>query len=142
MTSGLFFSSESDEPSRAQRALRVLIADDERDIVLTLMAILRDEGYETKGVYSGKDVLAAVAEFDPDAVLLDIAMPGMTGWDVARQIRRLHPGDRPRLVALSGQYTQGADKILAQMTGFDGYLTKPCDPKVIVALLATTDRPA
>ena len=142
MTSGLFFSSVSDESSRAPRALRVLIVDDERDLVLTLMALLRDEGYETKGVYSGKDALAAIADFDPDAVLVDIAMPGMTGWDVARQIRRFHPGDRPRLIALSGQYTQGADKILAQMTGFDGYLIKPCDPKVLVALLATTDRTA
>ena len=130
------------ESAPALRPVKVLVADDERDIVLTLESILRDEGYETKGVYSGKDALAAVADFDPDAVLVDIAMPGMTGWDVARQIRRFHPGDRPRLIALSGQYTQGADKILAQMTGFDGYLIKPCDPKVLVALLATTDRTA
>jgi len=134
---GLYFSSQSPEPSRVPRALRVLVVDDDRDTVLTLMAILRGAGYETKGVYSGKDALAVIRDFDPDVIVADIAMPNMTGWDVAREMRKQFPGDRPQLIAISGQYNQGADKILAQMTGFKYYLSKPCDPNVLLALLAT-----
>ena len=74
-------------------------------------------------------------EFDPDVVLLDIGLPGRNGWDVARQIREQIPGKRPMLICITGQYTKGADKILAEMAGFDYYLVKPTDPKVLFALL-------
>ncbi len=116
----------------------MLIVDDERDQVLTLSELLREEGYETKGVYSGRDALAAVDEFDPDVVLLDIAMPDMTGWDVARQIRSAVPENekRPVLIAISGEYTKSADRILGQITGFHHYFYKPFDPKLLLKLLA------
>jgi DNA-binding response OmpR family regulator len=134
--SGVYFSAVSREPPRTPRQLRVLIADDERDTVLTLVQLLREEGHEVRGVYNGRDAVTAMSEFDPDAVLLDIAMPDMTGWDVAREIRRRYPGTRPVLIAISGQYKQAADKILGQMAGFDYYLAKPYDPNVLLALLA------
>ena len=72
---GMESSSPQAEPSKAPRPLRILIADDERDIVLTLMMLLRDEGHEVRGVYTGRQVLDAVRGFDPDVVLLDIALP-------------------------------------------------------------------
>jgi DNA-binding response OmpR family regulator len=122
---------------RSPRSLRVLIVDDERDTVHTLSAILRDEGHDTKGVYAGKDVLAAIREFDPDVAVVDISMPGMTGWDVAREVRAEFPGERPMLIAISGHYTQGADRILTQMSGFKYFLAKPCDPNVLTTLLGT-----
>lgn len=89
------------EPTRqrARRALRVLVADDERDIVLTLTELPREEGHEAHGLYDGTDVMPAVRDFDPDVVLLDIAMPGMTGWEVARQIRQVCGHERPLLIA-------------------------------------------
>jgi len=127
----------SPDEARAQHPLRVLIADDERDFVLTFMAILRDEGFEVKGVHNGRDALAAIAEFDPDAAVIDIQMPGMTGWDVARAIRKVGDEARPVLIGCSGRYVQGADKALAQMAGFRHFLPKPCDPKELVALLKT-----
>ena len=66
------------EPSGTpiRRRLRVLIADDERDTVLTLTAILEDAGHEAKGVHDARAALGAIADFDPDVVLADIAMPG------------------------------------------------------------------
>jgi CheY-like chemotaxis protein len=82
----------------AQRALRVLVADDDRDSVLTLMMLLRDEGHEVRGVYSGRQVMGHVLDFDPDVVLLDIAMPELSGWEVARTIRARRGAERPMLI--------------------------------------------
>ena len=119
----------------AARALRVLVVDDDRDTVLTLMALLREEGHEAQGVYDGRQALQATRDFDADAVIMDIAMPQLTGWDTARQMRETIGETRPLLIALSGQYTKGADRVLSQLAGFDYYLTKPCDPNVLLALL-------
>ena len=120
-------------PSRSRR--RVLLADDERDTVLTLMELLRQEGYEARGVYRGGDVAPAMQEFDPDVVLIDIAMPDRSGWDVAREIRAKHGPDRPVLVAISGVYRQAADQVLGKLGGFNYYIAKPCDPNVLLNLL-------
>jgi DNA-binding response OmpR family regulator len=125
------------EPTRqrVRRALRVLIADDERDTVLTLTELLREEGHETHGVYDGNDVMPALREFDPDVVLLDISMPGMIGWDVARKIRLVCGQQRPLLIAISGVYKEAADQILGKLAGFNYYLAKPYDPSVLMTLL-------
>src|ERR1044071_3869843 len=72
----------------AQRAIKILIADDDRDTVLSLRLLLATEGYEVLGVYDAKAVFDAVRDFGPDAVLLDIGMPQMTGYDIARELRR------------------------------------------------------
>jgi DNA-binding response OmpR family regulator len=135
MTPGIQFSAGSDERSRVPRALRVLVADDERDTVETLAAILRDEGYELRLAYDGPGAVKGIQDFDPDVAILDIAMPGMTGWDVARAVRK-NNGHRPLLIAISGEYTKGADKALAQIAGFKHYLLKPCDPNALLALIA------
>jgi CheY-like chemotaxis protein len=118
-------------------AVRVLVVDDNHDQVLILMALLREEGYETRGAYDGKAALAAIAEFDPDVVVADIGMPGMTGWELARQVRPQPGGQRPLLIAMSGEYQKSADKLLAQMAGFKHYLMKPCDPGELLKLLRT-----
>jgi DNA-binding response OmpR family regulator len=130
-------TNSSNALSAAPRPLRVLVVDDERDTVLTLMELLRDEGHETKGIHNGRQALQAIREFDADAVIMDIAMPEHSGWDTAREIRDAIGPARPLLIALSGQYTKGADRILSQLAGFDYYLTKPCDPDVLLALLTS-----
>jgi EAL domain-containing protein (putative c-di-GMP-specific phosphodiesterase class I) len=122
-------------PSASRSRRRVLLADDERDTVLTLMELLRQEGYEARGVYRGGDVTPAMQEFDPDVVLIDIAMPDRSGWDVAREIRARHGPDRPVLVAISGVYRQAADQVLGKLGGFNYYIAKPCDPNVLLNLL-------
>ena len=113
----------------------MLVADDEHDTVLTLMELLREEGHETRGVYQGTDVMAAMDAFDPDAVLLDISMPGMSGWEVARAIRAEYGEKRPLLIAISGVYKLAADQILGKLAGFNHYIAKPYDPSVLIALL-------
>jgi DNA-binding response OmpR family regulator len=135
MVRGLFFSGASEESARAARPLRILVVDDSRDQVLTLMAILRDEGYETRGAYSGKEALAAISEFDPDAVIADLSMPGMSGWDLAREVRSTGYETRPFMIAISGEYRANADKVLSHMVGFNHYLVKPCSPDDVLALL-------
>ena len=127
--------SRSPAPSRRPGPLRVLIADDERDMVATTSALLRDEGYEVSEVYNGKDAMAAIAEFDPDVVLADIKMPGLSGWQLARAVRRISGYARPRLIAMSGHYKGGADRVLTDISGFDHFLPKPFAMKDLLALV-------
>ena len=123
--------------SGAAHSLRIIVADDDRDSVLTLMMLLQqEEGHEVRGVYSGRQVMGQVIDFDPDVVLLDIAMPELSGWEVARTIRARRGTDRPLLIGISGEYIKGADKVLSQILGFNHYLVKPYAPAELLALLA------
>ncbi len=116
------------------RRLRIVVADDDRDAVVTLATILQHEGHEVREVYRGSEVLQMVRDFDPHAALIDIGMPGMTGYDVAREIRHLF-GKRPTLIAVTG-WKKTSDKILAQIAGFDHHLAKPFEADALLALLA------
>jgi CheY-like chemotaxis protein len=138
---GLSVSPADSDPRAAPRSLRIIIADDDRDTVLTLMMILRDEGHDVRGVYKGTDVLMAVNAFDPDAALVDINMPGLSGYEVARLIRSKHGDARPLLIAISGVYKQGSDKALAEIVGFNHHVTKPYDTGALLALLAPLTLP-
>ena len=119
----------------ARRRLRIVVADDDRDAVLTLAAVLQHEGHEVREVYRGSEVLRMVREFDPDVALIDISMPGMTGYDVAREVRQLFGKRRPVLIAVTG-WKKTSDKLLAQMAGFDHHLAKPFETDALLALLA------
>ena len=117
--------------------LRILIADDDRDTVITLTELLRSEGHDVRGLHSGSEVLAVVREFDPDALILDISMPGQSGYDLAKHIKQAR-GElkRPLLIGISGVFKQGADRVLARIVGFDKYLIKPYSMEAVLALLA------
>jgi two-component system, OmpR family, response regulator len=129
-------SSSTPGDSSATRALRIVIADDDPDMVLTLSTLLQDEGHEVREVYSGRHVMGNVIDFDPDVVLLDIGLPGPSGWEVAGEIRRRCGTERPMLIGISGEYREGADRILSQILGFNHYLLKPCAPADLLKLLA------
>ena len=116
--------------------MRVLIVDDERDTVVTLSELLADEGYQVRGVYKARDALATLHDFDPDVILLDLALPDLSGWEVARQIRSRYGDVRPVLIAITGRYKQPSDRLLGRLAGFDHQLEKPCDPQVLIKLLA------
>ena len=120
--------------AQVRRRLRIVVADDDRDAVVTLATILQHEGHEVREVYRGSEVLQMVRDFDPDAALIDIGMPGMTGYDVAREIRHLF-GKRPTLIAVTG-WKKTSDRILAQIAGFDHHLAKPFEAGELLALLA------
>ena len=125
----------------AQRR-RILIADDDRDAVATLAALLLDEGHDVREVYRGDAVLYYLREFRPDVLIVDINMPGMSGYDVARQVHDVFGVERPQLIALTGWYRGSADRILGQILGFDHYLTKPYDPSELLRLVRPADRTA
>ena len=118
----------------AARKVRVMVIDDEPDTVVTLLAILRDAGFDAEGYASSKEALKRIADFHPHVIISDLAMPAPNGWDVARDIRKLL-GDEPMLIAVSAQYTKDTDKRLAEVVGYNYYLTKPCDPNVLIALV-------
>jgi DNA-binding response OmpR family regulator len=117
------------------RPLCIVVADDEPDSVATLKLLLNDEGHDVIGLHKGAAVMPAVEEFDPDAVLLDIAMPDKSGYEIAKEIRRRYGQIRPLLIAISGRYKQASDRMLAEIVGFDHYLTKPYEPSSLLALL-------
>lgn len=123
------------EPARVRHRLRVLIADDDRDTTLVLAAILRDEGDEVHVALRGDEVLDVVRLFRPDALVLDVNMPGMSGYGIAREIRQRHGDLSPLLVAMSGVWTSPADRLAGKELGFDHYLVKPAEPKHLLALL-------
>lgn len=112
----------------------MLIADDDRDMVATLAALLNDEGHQVREVYRGTEVMRLLGEFDADVALVDIGMPGMSGYDVAREVRERHSKARPLLIAVTG-WKKPSDRILAQLAGFDHHLAKPFEAKDLLALL-------
>lgn len=122
--------------NRANVRRRILIADDNRDSAETLAALLRMEGHEVKAVHDGPVALCAFGELKPDVALLDIGMPGLTGYEVARKMRQASGGAAVTLIAITG-WGQDVDKERAHAAGFDHHLTKPVDPQKLVDLLKT-----
>ena len=113
---------------------RILVADDDADAVLVLSALLRDEGYQVRGVHHGAEVLDAVFNFAPDVVLLDIGMPKMSGYDVARTLRERYGSARPVLIAITGR-AGAADRQQARAAGFEHHIAKPYEPKALLNLI-------
>ena len=129
--------TSSSKALAAPRSLRVLVVDDDRDTVLTLTSLLQDEGHDVRGLYNGTDVLKTTREFDPDALILDIAMPGQSGYELAKHIKQARGEAKRRfLIGISGIYKQGADRILARIVGFDKFLIKPYDIDAVLTALA------
>jgi len=131
--SPLHAASEGAARRAVKGKLRVLIADDDRDMVATLAAILNDEGHTVREVYRGTEVLRLIEQFDPDVALVDIGMPGMSGYDVAREVRETHD-KRPMLIAITG-WKKPSDRILARLVGFDHHLPKPFEARELLDLL-------
>jgi DNA-binding response OmpR family regulator len=120
-------SSDVKQQSR-KRPLRIVIADDEHDTVTSLMAILCHEGHSVFGSHHGHDVMREVRLNKPDAVILDIDMPGTSGYAIAREIRDMFPISCPLLIAVSGKWVGEPDQMLAKFSVFQHFLLKPCNP--------------
>jgi PAS domain S-box-containing protein len=115
-------------------SVRVLVADDNRDAADSLQRVLALYGHEVRVAYDGASAVKIGEEFRPRVAVLDIAMPGTDGYDVARAIRR-QQGGKVTLVALSG-WGQETDRRRAMESGFDYHLVKPVDPNALNQLLA------
>jgi len=122
-------------PRYSPRSLRILVADDEPDSVTALKLLLNDEGHDVVTLSKGAEVLRMVEEFKPHAVVLDIAMPDKSGYEIAKEIRKRFGVITPLLIAITGRYKQASDKMLGQIVGFDHYLLKPYEPNELLALL-------
>ena len=105
----------------ASQRLRVLIADDERDEVATLATLMMDEGHQ-------------VRDFSPHVVLLDIGMPGMNGYVIAKRLHEEYGERCPVLVAVTA-WNKGTHRMYGKIAGFKKYITKPYDPAALLALL-------
>jgi CheY-like chemotaxis protein len=119
----------------------VLVVDDNVDAAESAAMLLRLGGHRVRTVYDGPSVLPAMREFRPAVVLLDISLPGMSGYDVAREIRGLPEFASVIIAAMTG-FGQEEDRRRAIATGFDCYLTKPLDPERLEALVAAPGREA
>lgn len=124
-------------PARDQ--LSVLIVDDLRDAADSLGDVLSLYGYRAHVAYHAEDALRLAASDPPDAVLLDLAMPAMDGWDLARRLRGGAGGKPPLLVAVSGCGDEAACRRSAD-AGIHLHLLKPVHPAVLVGLLKRVRR--
>jgi CheY-like chemotaxis protein len=130
-----------------ERRRRVLVVDDHEDAATMVSMLVEQLGYEVRVVHAGIDAVRAELEFQPDVVLLDVGLPDIDGYEVARRIRGGHAGDQPFLVALTG-WSQPDDKRTAEEAGFDVHLVKPADAAALRRVLdaatkaSETARPA
>jgi CheY-like chemotaxis protein/two-component sensor histidine kinase len=127
--------TESTSPARR----RILIVDDLRDSADSLSRLMRLRGHETQTAYDGEEAIAMAQAMRPDAVLLDIGMPKMNGYDVCRQIRLQPWGKQILMIAVTG-WGQEEDRRRTEEAGFDHHLVKPVDPAVLVRLLTANAR--
>jgi len=115
-------------------ARRVLIVDDNHDAADSLAVVLRFEGHAASVAYSAQDAIEAVAAAQPEFVLLDIGLPNMDGYEVARRIRA--SGSSARIIALTG-YGQLEDRQRSKDAGFAAHLVKPVDIPILISMLAS-----
>ena len=125
-------------PLAAGAGCKVMIADDNRDAADTLARILAVYGHDVRVAYDGLAALSLCAEFEPQVAVVDIGMPVVDGYEVARRVRERH-GARPNLIALTG-WGQEHDRKSALDAGFDHHLTKPADPQALHDLIVKTCR--
>jgi CheY-like chemotaxis protein len=117
-----------------QCRLSILIADDDIDTVLTLAEMLRDEGHIVHTCANAKLVVEAVRRYKPDICLLDIVMPGKTGFTIVRELMAIKFEHRPVLVAMSGVF-KTSDEVVARSAGFDHFIRKGEGPSALLALI-------
>jgi CheY-like chemotaxis protein len=114
----------------------VLIVDDNEDAAMMLAELLELVGFEVKTAHDGPSALATLHTFEPETAVLDIGLPVMDGFEVARRIRAHSSLGRIQIVALTG-YGQADDHARSAAAGFDHHLTKPVDVSRLVELLGT-----
>ena len=121
------------EPST--QTSRVLVVDDNVDAADTIVLLLRQSGHDVRAVYSGEAALSAVEEYQPNIVILDIGLPEMDGYEIARRLRQRPQLANVWLIAMTG-YGTDSDRQRSQEAGFDHHLVKPVDPQKVEELLA------
>jgi PAS domain S-box-containing protein len=122
------------EAGAALHRRRILLIDDNESFATTMTSLLRLKGHEVRTVHDGATSLAAARDFRPDIVLLDIGLPGMRGYDIARELRKDAGLATTTIVAMTG-YGREQDQRKAKAAGFDYHLTKPVDDEALSLLI-------
>jgi CheY-like chemotaxis protein len=113
---------------------RVLVVEDQADTRKLLLFLLKLAGYEARAAPDGPSGLSEALSWRPDAVVADIGLPGMDGWELGEHLRT-HLGEGLFLVAVTG-YAAAEDRERSRRAGFDHHLRKPADPATLLGLLA------
>ena len=121
---------------RPTKGWRLLVVDDNVDSAEILSTLLRMSGHEVWTEFTGPTALESAATHSPDVILMDIGLPGLNGYEVARRVRQYPRLKEVRLVAMTG-YGQESDVQLAKEAGFDEHLLKPVDFLKVKELLTT-----
>jgi CheY-like chemotaxis protein len=116
---------------------RILVVDDYADAAESLVMVLEAEGYEVKTANCGLQALEQVQVFQPQIVLLDIGLPDLDGYEVAKRLRTIPENENMLVIALTG-YGQRKQLEHAESSGFDHYLLKPVDFDKLFSLLASS----
>jgi CheY-like chemotaxis protein len=126
--------TSEDGTGRFRAAHRILVVDDNRDAAESMRVLLKLMGAEVCAAFDGLEALKVAATFRPEAVLLDIGMPKLHGYDTARRFRQEEWGKDIVLVALTG-WGREEDRRRAEEAGFDGHLIKPVQVSALRQLL-------
>ena len=129
---------EPPSPVAREMPRRILVVDDNEDSTRSMALLQRRRGHETHTAFTGPEAVAAAAGFLPEVVLLDIGLPGMDGFEVARRLRAMPALAGIFLVAMSG-YSSEEDRAKARAAGFDEYMVKPVDLDRLRELLRSRD---
>jgi CheY-like chemotaxis protein len=122
------------EPESVSR--RVLVVDDNQDSAETIAMLIELWGHQARIVHNGPAALTEAPDWRPEVVLLDIGLPGIDGYEVARRLRQEPVMAGALLIAMTG-YGQERDRRMSSEAGFDHHLVKPVDPAVLQKLLAS-----
>jgi CheY-like chemotaxis protein len=125
-------SAREDQPASSRR---ILVVDDNRDAAASLAMLLQLTGNETQTAFDGPSAIDMAASFKPDVVLLDIGLPGLNGYEVARRMRQEPWGNMVKLVAVTG-WGQLEDRQRSKEAGFDAHMVKPVDHDLLAKILA------
>ena len=110
----------------------ILVVDDDEGFRSFVAELFEGIGYATRSLANGAEVLAAVAEEPPAAILLDVQLPGLNGYEICRELRKRY-GDSIAIVFISGERTEPFDRAGGLLIGADDYLVKPVDPGELIA---------
>jgi CheY-like chemotaxis protein len=117
---------------------RVLVVDDNVDSVASLQMMLRIMGHDVRVAHDGAEAVEVALAFEPELVLLDIGLPRLNGYEVAREIRKQPRGKESVIVAVTG-WGQEEDRRRSSEAGFDHHIVKPVEPSAIERILATLE---
>ena len=117
-------------------AHKILIADDDQNIVISLEFLMQREGFEVITAYDGEQALNLIGQEHPDLVLLDVMMPGKTGFEVCQTLRADPDFDATRILILTGRNRE-TDRAKGLAVGADAYMTKPFSPRDLVSSVRT-----